>query len=958
MTAFRKIVLLLIVLFFKQHLFAGYPYYKNYNINDGLPSNKIYNILEDRYGFIWISTDKGVSRFDGVSFVNFSTHQGLPDNDVIGLYEDNTGRIWFQGYSSEPCYYYAGKIFNAKNDTFLNRIKRYKPIGVCMFVLVKHNQSLGFLIVQNGKKIIAGKDIEDVPFNIDIPLGENPFQQYLYKSGNKYDKLTAVDWYQWQGNGKVSKIYRDEWDGLLRNYTLNMFYSAVPKESLYGFSSLKQLLWEINPVTGKVKSRTLDGKYKELYSSDRYHVLTSDSSFTVYNHNFSKITEKRRLPFAFKRVMIDSRGNKWIGSFDNGIYLIRSNAPVKVELPPGLDKGLLSIKIIRGKILIETETNGLLVIDSAKNVKQLFNQNGYKTTMGFLDMGNCYIMGNEANGVLRLDENFNVKKQLIKWAVKDIEKGSENEILMGAREHAYIIRQYPADTVIKIPLKRISAICRLNKDIIWLGGVKGLYSYHESGIITELKKHPDLDNSRIVDIKNDGLGNMWVATDQKGLFYCPVDGKVVRFAEGSGKRRLLSDFCLQLQIRHPGEIWLATTKGVSKIQKSNTDFLVMNYSQPQGMPGISVNSIAITDSNILVATQDGLYKFRYLEPFGHETGKTLITGITVNDSMYKVTDLILPFKKNNLIISYAASFINSGNEYRFRYRVKGLGSGWINTSSLQVPLLGLEPGEYTFEIVAVNAEGVEGPLSSLHFEIMNPWFKQWWFNLLVVLIVVAIFWYYYILMREKVDLNKNLSLLRLRILRAQMNPHFVFNALSNIQRLIQIKNLKNAEQYIGTLAAIMRKSLDYSTKEFVPLAKEVDYTTNYLEIEKMRFDDKFDFVIKSELSDDEMSGIFVPPMILQPMVENAVKHAFKGIARPGMIQLTVFKKNARLLTYVIEDNGSGFAGGAVVHGHGLKITRERLYLLYKDKPANASINIHSVSMQGTIITIEIPILND
>lgn len=957
---FKNTLLILFTFLSAITAYAGYPYHKNFNINDGLPSNKVYNILEDRYGFIWISTDKGVSRYDGVSFVNFTTRQGLPDNDVIGLYEDAVGRIWFQGYSSEPCYYKSGKIYNSKNDSFIRRVKKYKPYGICMFVLVKHNRSIAFVIEQNNKMLFVGKDIEDIEFKKNIKLSEVPYQQFLIRNGVAYDKISPADWYVWNKGDTAIKIEKKEWDGLLKEYALSMYYSEVPEGDLYGLAIAKQTIWKIHPETNSVSSFKINEQYNSLYSNKKYHALVSDSAYVIYNLDFTKKIEKQNLPFAFKRIFIDSKGNKWLGSFDNGIYLIRANTPTKINLPSGLEKGLLAVKNINGKILLETETNGLLVLDDKNRCQQYFHKNGNKTTTGIIALGDGYIMGNEIGGVVLLNQKFEVTRKLLRWAIKDIERGNKGEILIGARENSYIFQTDPRDTIIYIDVRRTTAICRVNQNEIWLGGLKGIKKLIIGGgkmTLSPMMIHQDIASSRIVDIKNDGFGNMWVATDQKGLFYCPKQGNIIRFTEGSGDKKLLSDMCLQLLVPNNKEVWLGTTKGISKINKIGSGFSVVNYSLPEGLPGISVNSIALMDSGMLVATPDGLYQFKVLQKSHNETSRTLITQVKVNDSIYNLESLELPYKKNNLIISYASSFINSGNEYRFKYRVKGLNAEWIETNTLQIPLLGLEPGNYMFEIAAVNAQGMVGPMSSINFRILTPWFRQWWFYLLIAAAIVAIFAYYYILLKEKIDLNKNLDLLRLRILRAQMNPHFVFNALSNIQRLIQIQHLKNAEQYIGTLASIMRKSLDYSAKEFIPLNKEVDYTANYLEIEKMRFDDKFKFSIINELSPDDQENIFVPPMILQPLVENAVKHAFKGITHTGELNITIFKTDNQLITYIIEDNGSGFKN-AVLSGHGLKITRDRLKLLYKDKPINASMNINSIDNAGTVITIELPILND
>ncbi len=211
-------------------------------------------------------------------------------------------------------------------------------------------------------------------------------------------------------------------------------------------------------------------------------------------------------------------------------------------------------------------------------------------------------------------------------------------------------------------------------------------------------------------------------------------------------------------------------------------------------------------------------------------------------------------------------------------------------------------------------------------------------------------------------MSKDLTLFRLRILRAQMNPHFVFNTLSNIQRLIQVKELKHAEEYIGTLATVMRKSIDYSGKEFIQLGQEIDYTTHYLEIEKLRFGDKFECEWDIKISNEELTAIYVPPLILQPLVENAIKHAFKGIAYQGKIIISIGKLTENNLQYKIVDNGCGFDPAQLrTKKSGLGISRERVELLYKNMRKKALFDVQSVMQKpgcGTTIIIELPTIKD
>lgn len=460
---------------------------------------------------------------------------------------------------------------------------------------------------------------------------------------------------------------------------------------------------------------------------------------------------------------------------------------------------------------------------------------------------------------------------------------------------------------------------------------------------------------------------MWVATNQKGVFFCPRQGGIVRFGEtASFSQRLLSDICNKIKIAGDSAIWLATAHGISVIRYHNgrgdIKFNVRNYSIPEGMPGKTVYSIEFWNDRVIVATPFGLYSFNHFPTTLESTAETVITEIRVNSHVFNSPDIVLPYNRNNLIISYASSFINTGVELSFHYRVQGLSDTWIETKAMQVPLLGLEPGEYTLEIAALNALGQPGKITSLHITILTPWFRQWWFITLVTVVALLVILYYFKLWRDKVSLGKNLTLMRLRILRAQMNPHFVFNALSNIQRLMHVGEAKNATGYLSVLASIMRKNIEYSGKEFIQLDKEIEYTKHYLEIETLRFRTKFEYHLVCELSQEETEIIFVPPLLLQPIVENSIKHAFKGLPEKGQLQVRIFKADESKLCYIIRDNGCGFDTNVFFpKDHGLGIAKERVELLYKSMDTKSTFRVVSHMQgpeQGTTVTIELPILKD
>ena len=956
----RHLTFLIVCFVFLIKIKAQYPFYYNYNINNGLLSNRIYNIIEDRNGFIWACTEQGVSRFDGINFTNFTTKQGLPDNEVLSVFEDAKGRIWFNNFNKEPSYYYNGKIFNSSNDPFLERIRKFKPKGMSIFVLVQKSNTIGFYIQENNKRLIISKDAPELEFKYhsDVP---DFFHYILLEKDNTFELRSICESFAWK-KGDSAHQTNLEYDKNTQNYI------HAPINYLNWLNNSQHYVVQIDIKTGDSTAIKIDERYKNIFLSADYTIITGDSFYSVYNPKVSILRETVKLPFNFERVFIDKKGNKWIGSFDNGIYFIRKNAPISIGLPTEKTKGLSNLWTQDGNLFVATETNGLLVINSkGKIVKNVIGPKinrvrayGCNAKYKFLGVD---------NGLFIMDHDYKNLRMLREISMKDIENGENGELLFGTASCAFILYNNSDDKLIRICRERTTAVCRKNKNEIWLGGLAGVRKcvLTDTGYLnTDLKLNNLIDNSRIVDIKRDELGNMWVATDQKGLFYCSKEGKIVHFSEFSNfNHHLLSDVCLQIAIGQNNKIWLATTNGISVIEYLNSispTFKVTSYSIPDGMPAKKINSIAFWNGKLIVCANNGLFYFNNLDAPKNEIYNTIITQIKVNSILYQGDNLELDYNHNNLIISYISSFINTSLNYHFQYRIKEISTAWIQTNNLEVPLLGMEPGTYTFEIAALNDNGNTGKISTLNFTIARPWYKHWWVVLIGLLLFVGSVFYYFKLMKERVVLSKDLTLLRLRILRAQMNPHFVFNALSNIKHLVKIKQLENAEKYIGTLSLIMRKSINYSAKEFIQLNKEINYTKDYIEIELLRFGEKFKVEFQFDLDEEDLQAIFVPPLIIQPVAENAIKHAFKGLNYQGVLKIVVVKLNANFIKYSIIDNGRGFdVANNTASNHGLSITKERILILFKDIKNKGSVTIKSEMkgpQTGTHIEIILPILND
>jgi two-component system, LytTR family, sensor kinase len=163
----------------------------------------------------------------------------------------------------------------------------------------------------------------------------------------------------------------------------------------------------------------------------------------------------------------------------------------------------------------------------------------------------------------------------------------------------------------------------------------------------------------------------------------------------------------------------------------------------------------------------------------------------------------------------------------------------------------------------------------------------------------------------------------LKAIRSQLNPHFVFNALSSIQGLMNKSDLTNANYYLTEFSTLLRESLLRNDKENVPLSIELKTLETYIKLERLRFPFRYSIDIDAQL---DVHAIEIPYLLLQPLVENAIKHGVSNMYEKGVLSIHVYPKGNALIVE-IKDNGKGFDTTADTQGYGLKLTKERVRLL-------------------------------
>jgi two-component sensor histidine kinase len=313
-------------------------------------------------------------------------------------------------------------------------------------------------------------------------------------------------------------------------------------------------------------------------------------------------------------------------------------------------------------------------------------------------------------------------------------------------------------------------------------------------------------------------------------------------------------------------------------------------------------------------------------------------------------------------------------DHRIEYELHPFSGGWTDAGPDRTAVFTNVPGgDYTFRARAVAADGTVLGTMEVPLIVIPPYWETWWFRSATVLAVLALIYAFYRIrinaIRKEARLttafNKRLADVELTALRAQMNPHFLFNALNSIRHHVLNSRPEEADRYLSKFARLIRLILDHSDQRTVPLADELQALKLYLELEASRFDDKFSFHITVDPAVDT-STTMIPPMLIQPYLENAIWHGLMQKEEGGELSLRIAREGDRLRIEV-EDDGIGRARAAEIKSRsalkkrsmGMSITQQRLAMIEKQQGIQCELRVEDLVLPdgepgGTRVTLLIP----
>jgi len=918
---------------------------------------------------VWIFRSKEMQKLDLAtnSFTTIPLKSFIEDNSLFpieGFTEADKGdwRI------SE-----AGVILNIGSDTFINY--SYNPGQSFRNNLTVKDPKTGNFWTHGFSRLViadqaSGQVFSSTDENVEDPL----LQQIKDKFGTSIRiRALLLDSYY--------NLWISTWEDQLIRYNLDQqtltTYSLREikiREEGVGQGNLNVLVQTM--YEDRQRNLWIGTDYTGLLRYDR----TNDDFEFITSDN--KISNGLKYNFTIRTIFQDRDDNIWVGT-DRGINVFNPYHHYfqTIRHIDGQEASLSRhdindvIETSQGEILVGTWGGGITFYDQDLNFKRnekFIGPEAYSLVWCFVERDDGLIWAGTQLGFIHeydpIDHTFNTihPPETENSTIISMTKDQAGNILMGLHNGKIVMwnkkedRFYKMDTSTPPPkLTTIHSLFVDQSNTVWGTSSTGLIEYHTDSRMVVNVYLPDSTDSSIgisiesIEQYNDSL--LLIGTIYRGLYLFNVNTKKFSRLPGFDFPVNSSVFAIK---RDQDGFWFTTNYNLFQWRAATNQATKFNLGP--SVVSASFNSgrfyklndgrwITNTEAEVICFDPQGIAKDSS-ELFEVQISRMNISGkpIYIDSFLQNDKPVVLPYDLNFFSIEFAALDFSGLRQNYFFYRLVGVDKNWVQTTSQQfVDYTDLKPGHYTFEVKA--SDGIRTTaVTSFPIIIRPPWWGTWWFRILCLVFLLGSI---YVLIKKRIQLIQYQSGLKHRVaememkaLRAQMNPHFIFNCLTSIDNLIQTDQKVKATDYLAKFALLIRAILENSKANSIPCWKDLEALKLYLEMESLRWDNQIicQVIVEPKILEGDYK---VPPLVIQPFVENAIHHGLLS-KLDGVKKLDIdVRMEDQYIKYTITDNGVGRAQAAVYKklnklsqaSYGVQMSNERIDLFNQHK--NGSIKI-------------------
>lgn len=960
---------------------------------EGLAQSQVRCMAQDAQGYLWFGTLGGASRFDGKSFTNYALQEGLPDAQVNALLAARDGTMWLGCGTSLVA-------FDGRHMRAVSLPGRGKDQRV--LALTEDDDGTLFIGTESaGVFRSVGGHIEPLPgyppdtaFNVRallaLPDGgllvglRNGLLEWrngvctsvAALKGMYVSALTiGRDGTQWVGtlgyglmglgpNGAV-QVYEEE-NGLLQENIRTLLVDARGR------------LW----IATKVGVNLLEGGRLRAFTI--HQGMPNDNVWSLLQ---------------------DHEGGIWIGTDGAGVLRYAGDRFVTYTTTEGLcsEQVMCAVSDARGDLWLGTYGDGVCRMDGMAMINTNDGLPNNTVWCGLADTDSSLWFGT-SDGLCRIVHGrvapLDSALQLTDIRVLSLLRPKDGRLWCGTREGLFIIGKDRSveriDRVGEVTIRGVRSLRETADGAVWLATDQGVVRMKD-GRARRYATSEGSSGNTVNCLISDARGRLWMGTSN-GLSYLDQERlTTLRLGQDFG-----SNYIGLLLIDPQGTLWAGTNNGIFHFDPDSLllhGTVLEHITLDEGLRGMECNlNSGFVDrrGRLFFGTNAGFVMHDPARAPLHAGDVLPITYITALRSFLQPTDwkglsdsldqatglpigLHVVYRKNHLTFDYTAVALANGERVRFRYRLIGFDPDWLPATDARfASYSNLPQGDYTFEVCASDHAGRWGPVARFGFRITPPFWLRWWFFLAcagaLAGLAYGVMRYRHVrrLRREKTRqlmLRSRMLQLEQQALNANMNRHFIFNALNSIQYYINRQDRSAANKYLTSFAKLIRKNLDASQTDTTSLAEELSRLELYLLLEHMRFKDKFRYGITVDPGIDT-TAIEIPAMMLQPYVENSIWHGILPMDHPGSVEITVARGEEGRTRVSIVDDGIGIERSqALKNGaegdhisRGIEITKGRADVLRKLDLADIRITgpeqIGEASApRGTRVVIDLPSKN-
>lgn len=945
---------------------------KHLTIKDGLPSNAVYCVFKDSRGIVWIGTDAGLVKYDGYHLKTFTKKNGLVGNFIRDIKEDKFGNLWVACYGDGLTKFGNNKytnyttknglvnseirtlFFNSKGKLFIgtekglsilseNRFSNYvtKSLSfwgqfqVMQFCEIKNE--VYFLSRTHGYFKI--KNFKDSTFLIE-KLGRNAQQVYFFNF--RKSKYYSVD----------AGFFEDNTD------------SKFPIESKVHKKISDILVWD----EVKYKNKCFLAAYCPFCYNGGLYVMDKDS---ITNTSEKYGIDSKQV----WNLLLDKSSKKlWVSTLDKGVYIV--DLEPKVRFIPFnnllfFDKNSKGTFNIQGRSFsfhnssFNYSLNQINFIGFAKRQIEKYRANNKivkrKNVEGNIKVFNQLVLNeistfyrakfsessyfvSTSNGIYELAYNG----EFISFfaGVSDEFSIINSNELIWHNKHRTIYHLSKEnglwyDTPILVDKKILkldeSQIIKYKKTFFINNKENGFLQFTPGKGCAKIKLKK-LDNSKIVSVSIEN-NDLYIATNEKSILHYKI-GSSIKFINKIEDDLIVGESIMSMNACK-NNLFVLTNRGLNIINSNNSILINQN----EGLDFEDVLRSFVYENNYYLTTTKGVFELNLNQLKQFENPKIEIESIEVKNKKNsakisnnlwkrdKAKKIIVDYNQNSITYHLKTNFLYQPEKLEISYCLNN--SEWKSVNNQQIYLQELAIGKFDLKLkIRDRASGFYSSYLLHSIVVKPPFYKTNWFIFIVILLFFILgFIVYYINItrikkreRLKSEFLKRIAETKLEALQSQMNPHFIFNSLTSIHNYIIKSDVDNALLYMDKFAKLTRHTLEFSSRLQITLLEELEYLSHFCALENMRFGDQVK--VKFDAGELDTSKLLIPPLLIQPLVENAFEHGFTNREKAYELLLHFFVENEQLIVQV-SDNGEGFE---ITSSHkssskAIHIIKERLSLL-------------------------------